>query len=322
MLSRPLLLIFFGTMLVSAANAAQLDPCAAIVNNAVTVSLGGRSIHNGFFTNATAMEATFTPNFGFSLSEAAAACGFSGFNWVQLITSIPDPSPYYTADGTHLTNGSTPFTDPAPGGYAYCPQRFGRPCDWAPYYFDPNTTGLSGSLDKQETSTTLTFSDVPADACLSGGEFAGTAVCSYSSAPRGSSLQFQTELVGIFPEGSIYGGGTFISLATWDWQDTFNGTSGGISTTLNLQGADPDSGTGGITITSTNNVVVNSAAIPEPSPLACACVACLFFAGLRSIRIRKSKQCHRLRNPSIYNNRISQWLIRRGCRKHWCSSII
>jgi hypothetical protein len=58
----------------------------------------------------TAIQVTFTPNYGLSLADAAGVGGFSGFNWVQQI--VVDPYPLATNNGTVL---STPYFDPPVG---------------------------------------------------------------------------------------------------------------------------------------------------------------------------------------------------------------
>ena len=71
-------------------------------------------------------------------------------------------------------------------------------------------------------------------------------------------MGFTTQLVGICnatPSPLCSSSGSpSIPLFQWTWTDTFNGTSGGISTTYNFLPLDPGSGTGDITITSINGV--------------------------------------------------------------------
>jgi hypothetical protein len=265
-----LLSLLLPCALPTLARAAHLVPCSAITDGAVTLYAGD-----------TAIQAAFTPNFDFSLPGAAAACGFVGFDWQQIITTLPDPSPFRQGDGTRLTSASTPFFDPAPGGYTYCFVLSGYSCDSYPFYWNPNTTNTPWSLNEYEDGNTLFFYDSPADSCLPGGRGVG---CLGLTAPAGSFLGFTTQLVGILPDGSAYPLPDF-----WTWTDTFNGTSGGISTTANFLPVDAGSGTGGITITSETGVDVST---PEPSSVALVCLgACLVFARLRVARRKALVQC-------------------------------
>jgi len=84
--------------------------------------------------------------------------------------------------------------------------------------------------------------------------------CGGASAPPGSTIQFQTELVG----GS--NNNTPVDLGIgFTWQSDYNGTSGGIATTVNLRPSDPSSGTGGSTITGINSTT-NYQPTPVPEP--------------------------------------------------------
>jgi hypothetical protein len=216
--------------------------CANAIQSAVSV---------GTSNAGQEMRAVFRPNFGLTLDQAAGACGLMDFNWQQTITKLPDPSPFYLSDGTHLTSASTPFLDPPVGGYTY------RVSTSFPYYFN----AYNGELDKFETKYTLYFSDAPGNSCLPGGTGAG---CGGVTAPAGSVMEFRTQLVGIRSDG------TFVLLPnSWVWTDSFNGTSGGVDVTNNLMPLDPGSGTGGITILDTTDVVVT----PEPGTFWVAAVA-------------------------------------------------
>src|SRR5262249_30993930 len=56
----------------------QASLSAAIVQGAVTVTTGGPKSGTGVNTS---IDATFTPNFGLTLAQAAKLMGFTGFNW-------------------------------------------------------------------------------------------------------------------------------------------------------------------------------------------------------------------------------------------------
>jgi hypothetical protein len=238
-----------------------LSLCDLALQNAV-------SVHN----DGTSIVANFTPNDGFTLDDAASACGFSGFDWVQIITSLPDPVPVERVDGTPITAGSTPFNDPPPGGgYTYC-LAIGFTCDGYPFYY------ASGSLNSQcdekdgsgaciltaisDSGHTLNFFDSPSDFCID--DLIGHSVtysasaCDNTSAPYGSYMGFHTALAGIIDGNPSV---LFSGLDdAWTWTDDFNGTVGGVSTTISELPVDLGSGDGGITIT--------SGAITTPEPTA------------------------------------------------------
>ncbi|MGH9823969.1 MAG: hypothetical protein ACREDR_12040 [Blastocatellia bacterium] len=234
--------------------------CTSLINNALSgPTLTGSSLLSG----PTQIKATFTPNLNHTLSQAAQVCGFTDFDWVQTITRLPDPSPVVARNNgspIRLTSTSTPFNDPpAGGGYTYETS----PDFSFPFYFDPKNGELAG----QETPTTLSFSDAPADPCLPGPlglpgvawvlHSSIRAICSNSLAPRGSSLGFKTHLAGVLPDGTAQDLGIGFT-----WADSFNGTFGGIATTKNTKPVDPGSGQGGAAIstvqklTTYNSIVI------------------------------------------------------------------
>ena len=222
--------------------------CSSVINNAVHHTVNG-----------TEISATFTPNSGYTLAQAAQLCGFTDFNWQQTVTSLPLPNPFFAAGSTAPLKAPPPFNDPPPGGYAY--QNPPNAVIFPIYYnlFTPASNSLS--LAAHKTSTTLSFYDAPADRCLPGGSGAG---CGGQTAPAGSKLAFTTHLVGIV--GLLPGVGVQDTGIGFTWTDTFNGPSGGISVINSNQPVDPGSGTGGITLTSSqgistyeyNGVTVNS----------------------------------------------------------------
>ena len=78
--------------------------CEPIVDGAVSVT-----------PNGAQMVAAFTPRFGLGTSQAASLCGYSSFNWYQVITANPYPN-------TLLKNGAPvtyPHIDPPLGGWDY-----------------------------------------------------------------------------------------------------------------------------------------------------------------------------------------------------------
>jgi len=200
--------------------------CAAVVAGAISL---------GMANNGATMTAAFTPNSGMTLAQAAAQCGVQSFNWQQTVTT--DPYPPKAANGTQL---SAPYLDPPVGGY------LGGPADNAyPYYWNSSELAngscpLNGQSVAIQTSNTLTFCDTPAEPQLQAGQY----------------LQFDTELLGIGPNDSS------IPLFDFDWKSNFGGTVQGVSARGNPNAPDPNSGTGGVTLTAVNGV-----ATPEPAPV-------------------------------------------------------
>ena len=211
--------------------------CSDLLNNALTPPFGG----------STSISASFTPNNGYNLANAAQVCGFTNFDWQQLITVLPSPSPFYGVTEGNLT-APAPFNDPPPDGYTYQspPNAVGLPI----YY------NLSGSLNDplslafNEASNALFFFDAPADDCLPGGS--GDGCPGNTTAPGNSYLGFSTHLVGIVgsgPNATVQDTGIGFS-----WTDNFNGTVGGISVVDGYRPVDPGSGTGKVTVTAVNRI--------------------------------------------------------------------
>ncbi len=206
--------------------------CSSVLNNAVPRPAAG----------STQISTTFIPNLGYTLAQAAQLCGFIEFDWQQTIRSLPLPSPFFAAGSTTPLHAPPPFNDPPPNGYAY--QNPPNAVLLPVYYnlFTPASNLLS--LAANETSTTLSFYDAPADPCLPGGS---GAPCGGKTAPTGSKLAFTTHLVGI--AGALPGATVVDTGIGFDWTDTFNGTAGGIAVINSSMPVDPGSGTGGITVT-------------------------------------------------------------------------
>jgi hypothetical protein len=275
-----------------------------IVNGAISVSLTNRFSTTAFgllnLFRPLTINASFTPNGGLTLQQAEQDTGFIDLDWIQKIT-IPGPSPFfaYNNGGTPTNLVGTINDPPQGGGYTY-ELKHGYPNgDYAyPFYFAP----FNG--EGQESSSTLSFSDTPADPCLPGGNSAGVQGCNGKNAPAGSQLSFQTDLVGILPGFSA--GTNCITLLTcidlgvgFSWTDSFNGTAGGISQTKGDLPIDPGSGLGGaslISITETtdyepfNVVTVNGnpvgSSVPEPRSASLLVVALLALCLV--LRVRKA----------------------------------
>ncbi len=246
-------------------------PCADIVKNGVAPAvLSGTS-------NST-ITATFTPNYSYSLAQAATFCGFVDFDWVQTIVILPDPSPFTAknltfAASSGYVNGTliptrlggafrpggavpypikgsdVPFNDPPQGGgYTYT-----SALDYSyPFYCD-----VLGDPACAKTYYTISFTDTPADPCLPDG--AGNAspayklnasvqaLCGNMIAPVGSAIAFTTHLAGVQANGLAKDLGLGVS-----WKSNFNGTSGGVATTKNTRAADAGSGSGGVSVVNTS----------------------------------------------------------------------
>jgi hypothetical protein len=204
--------------------------------------------------------ATFTPTDTngslMSLTAAATACGFSSFNFVQTVTA--DAHPLEDSAGNVL---SVPYSDPPPpppsppglpGGY------FGHPDDAYPFFWNQND--LNGLLPCHltapapplitpnplvETTYTLSFQDCPAEPQL------------LATDPA---MGFTSSLVGVLPSSDIPSPPLFM----WTWTSRFNGSNtGGVSQRKSFLPTNPNSGTGGVTVTSINGVQLPSVVPPS-----------------------------------------------------------
>jgi hypothetical protein len=218
------------------------------------------------------MNATFTPNFGLSLADAATACGYDHFNWRQTVTDCPhcDEPGLVTATGI---SGS--FTDP-PNGYLSIPSMV----DALPFYWreegdpfnpvsciPPNGGGVFRSCNQGPffdffDPSFLTFFDQPRLPFLAAGE----------------SVDFVTELVGIKKSG-----GSIDVLNKFTWSSDYAGSSGSVFTASTPDDIDIG-GTGGIFDLRTNVPV----GIPEPNTiylLGTGLVALLGYGRLRKAQV-------------------------------------
>jgi hypothetical protein len=225
----------------------HLNSCPDAINNSVIAiaNLGGDGN----------IDATFTPNLGLSLQDAALVCGFVTFDWVQIQTLIYDPT-YFSAlnlggafDPTisgpvKLSSARVPWHDPPQGGgYAY---NADAPDFSFPFYYDWTTGELLSH--QSDGGHTLNFHDAPDEPCLPGGTFANTPSCNNTAEPPWGLAAFTTHLVGIKADGS------YTDLrAGVDWWSDYNGTSGNVTINKTDQLADGN-GTGGVTITSVQEI--------------------------------------------------------------------
>lgn len=231
-----------GTTFFSLANnLIATTPCVNLINAAVA-----RPSSTG-----TDIRSSFTANQGKTLAQAATACGFTTFNWQQLITNLPLPSPFFDTDFNNLF-APTPFNDPPPGGYSYQDDPQADPPSvpnavLLPVYYNIfPTADASLSLTANQTANTLSFYDSAADPCLDGSVKNS---CGYT-APPGAVLSFQTHLVGVI--GSDANAVVQDTGLGFTWNSNFNGTSGGVGALNASHPVDPGSGTGGVTLTGYN----------------------------------------------------------------------
>jgi len=235
------------------------------------------------------IKASFTPGPNISLEQAYTDCGFTNFNWAQIIT-IPAPSPYMQVGNPAKVVGQ--IEDPPPGGWTYEPA-------WNsyPFYWDMDSSGPMWSLDSNEPGgLALNFFDSPGDPCLLGGS---GSPCEGQTAGPGSKLLFTTELVGVLPLTSKP---AFLDVR-FDWSDTYNcgffrdpngyllpdsscPGGGGIefAQTASYHPAAPG-GTGDITILDGSNV--NVVSVPEPPSIPLVGMALCIIAGSEWHRRRK-----------------------------------
>jgi hypothetical protein len=238
--------------------------CSDVVQGSVTPVAYAMPLSNG-----NTITATFTPNFGFTIAQAAQVCGFTNFDWQQLVTVQPPPSPFFSVNNPNVPLVAPQgFLDPPPGGYTY---ELPYIDNAYPFYYNPNPgpTGQS-ELAAHEPGgtggTQLNFADGPKDPCLYGGAWAGTADCNGTSAPPGATVQFITHLAGVNSDGSAHD-----LWVGFTWYSNNNGTSGGAATEKeDPRPMDPGSGTGGATVTSvseTTNYQYPTAPDVSPSTL-------------------------------------------------------
>jgi hypothetical protein len=210
----------------------KLTGCALGLPDTVLPFPGGPSSKDGKPTSMTATFA-FTNGLPSSLSEqdAAAACGYTGFDWQQLIERWPLPS-NLTANSAGVLTAPPSFFDPPPGGYTYftSPKYLVFAGAW-PFYYNPAAVPSPPIT----IGGTLNFFDQPKDPLL----------------PAGDHLAFRTRLVGLTPLNAF--GGDI--LYEFTWQSTYSGATGGVSETASIS-PDDGSGTGGVTLTSINGVPI------------------------------------------------------------------
>lgn len=215
--------------------------------------------------NPKTVELTFTPNFGFSLSEAASIAGFDHFNWISVVKWAPLGGPFPMLDGIGNTSG----------GF-----------DTAPYYWEevPGSGNdpryVVGNARNTPDKNTLVFEDTP-----------GLGFPFYDGARP---FEFITSLVGVRSQINW----EIIPGTTWAWKSNNNGLSGGVFDPVHLGTIDPLPWSEGSTFDLTQigvseipaevlsllaaNGAQNIPAVPEPS------ISSLLLLGLVSL-VRRYK---------------------------------
>jgi hypothetical protein len=151
--------------------------CADVINDSVSYDLWS----SGGGTN-NVITATFIPNLGYTLAQAAKLCNFIEFDWQQTITSWPLPSGLFgTASSTTPVFAPPAFNDPPPpNGYPYMnsPGSGQLPVYWNPFSSDFYSLAINSANPSYPTSgnvceqadapvgSCLSTYDVPSDACL------------------------------------------------------------------------------------------------------------------------------------------------------------
>jgi hypothetical protein len=220
--------------------------------------------------------ATITPPSGTTLDATAQSCGFDrGFNFIQTVTADPYP-PASALTGNLVT---VPYRDPVDGGYLNQPLTAGK----YPFYYSTADL-LTGFVPLSSRDASLFGGHVticpedsgPPVTCVPVEPIDGSSL-TFRDAPATKELvypqflAFQTDLVGISSQSGSPGATPCSEsspywctiLFSFTWTDDFNGTVLGGSARSNLLPVDPNSGTGGVTITGINGVQFPSAVPPD-----------------------------------------------------------
>ena len=227
-------------------------------------------------SDSTVMHGSFKPNGGISLADAAKACGFAKFNWVQYVVHLPDPSPFcqknpgnlptpdpfpFCGDNPlpynaiHVTSRWTPFNDPPPDGYTY-----GYYTDAYPYFYptaklesvcassqflaagDPRCSVRAVDV----AGTTLSLWDQPVDPCIPYPYFFPIIgpPCGYVATALGEFLGFETHLAGVKSDGRPFDLGM-----GYRWTSDVRGIGTANPTLAAAAGNPTDDPTGRVTVT-------------------------------------------------------------------------
>lgn len=263
-----------------------VNSCASILN------FNGGSVSVSTPTGITLL-AAFSPVGG--VNSAEQACNFSSFNWMQTVEIDPTP-PVSAATGQQLT---PPYPDPPLGGYLTNTGEVIEATEFPFYYsaaelasgFCANNAG--GADIPILAASTLTFCDTPASPNIAAGQY----------------VVFQTILVGIcaVPIANVCGLGGTDPLYEINWDDNFNGCAGAACdggailqsqfpvVRSNLDGGDPDSGTGGV-----NVLWQGPQSVPEPPSIFAFTLGVLLIIFSR-VQYRPNQVCSNA-NGSSYSS--------------------
>lgn len=279
--------------------------CVSDVQNSVSVQrdLGNLSASGLPYV----INATFKPASGSTLARAEADCGVSQFNWQQTVQFTPSSFPLLSNSNPFVpTPLTTPFFDAPFGGYvnldgsphpAYCnyqddvingvPTRIYSNPSFAfghanPFYFQPNgPAGDCFSLSSRETSTTLSFTDSPANGGTSP-DFTGFTTCLVGVDANGEPVPLPAASGDCFNWESNYSGlpgGDCVTVgSTSQCPLAGSGGQGGIISFGSVvpSGA-PGEGTGGIQL-------LAAASVPEPAGITLLSLSVVFLAFIKRFR--------------------------------------
>jgi hypothetical protein len=204
------------------------------------------------------INARFVPNYGFTLDTAAHLCGFDHFNWLQMITTDPEPPLAWSGQRPHVI-----YLDPPNGGYYNVPADnlpyYNLPADNLPYYYNESSHSQDpGAWDPVRYAAAAAREAAGAEDWNADGrpfkwrfdiadpEIRQPSALTFYDQPNGTgyTMAFTTFLVGVKPNGLNWHG-----LRAFTWQSNFTGTTGGVDDIVPVRLTEPysvTSGTGGI----------------------------------------------------------------------------
>src|SRR5262249_33343644 len=153
---------------------------------------------------------------------------------------------------------------PPPGGYIGLQDNY-------PFYYNYQNIKTQCAFSKPGTpclipvtadDTSLNFYDQPSDPCFSSSPLA-TNPFYCEKVANGNFMEFQTTLVGVDFFGNLVSLPSPPSTNSFFWKTTYDGKSGGVYPLYNNLPADPGTGSGGVTITSINGVVLPPSVDPS-----------------------------------------------------------
>jgi Concanavalin A-like lectin/glucanases superfamily len=240
-------------------NAGTAGKCKGCQVNPNDVYPSAQGPYNKLDGKPQTMNAIFAPGSAvgnpMDLTTFAHACGFTEFDWVQVINQLPSPSPFFAKSNSAEVPDATqpivipplsPIHDAPPGGYIY---QFLDPA-WSlylphfatasPFSYSPfDVTFGCADWDAagcithiMDTNYTLIFDDRPKDPCLPGGAYVNDpSICRGLQGTAHPFIGFTTQLVGVcdstLSSGCTSPGAPSPPLYQWTWNSDFNGTKHG-----------------------------------------------------------------------------------------------